>query len=307
MALTLAHLSDVHLGPLPPSAAWKNFKVKRIIGSLSWHFKRKKFHDPQIAATVIADIKAAAPDHVALTGDLINISALAEFPRAAGWLANFGDPSWISFVPGNHDAYVRVRWEQGLFHLAPYMAGEMEVTGTASSAHIATPFPYVRLRRNVALIGLSSAQPQSLTKAGGTLGPQQLAAVARLLRNLKEKGYYRTVMIHHPPLPGLSPARKALSDAAALRGVLVAEGAELVLHGHNHREMLTMLESSSEKIPVFGVPSASTNGGGEHEPAAWNHYEISRNGGKWQTNVTIRAWHHQSGRIVTKSQFTLPS
>jgi 3',5'-cyclic AMP phosphodiesterase CpdA len=307
LPLTIAHLSDVHLGPLPPGAAWRNFALKRIVGSLSWHFKRKQFHDPSIVARIIADIKASAPDHVALTGDLVNISALAEFPRAANWLKNFGDPAWISFVPGNHDAYVQLRWESGLVHLAPYMAGEMDLAATVSSAHIATPFPYVRLRRNVALIGLSSAQPQSLIKAGGRLGIRQLDALAKLLRNLREKGYYRAVMIHHPPLPGLSPPRKALSDAAALRGVLVAEGAELVLHGHNHREMLTMLESSSGKIPIFGVPSASTNGDGDHEPAAWNCYEISRNGGKWQTDVTIRAWRPQSGAITTKSQFTLPS
>ena len=307
MPLTLAHLSDVHLGPLPPSAAWRNFAPKRIVGSLSWHFKRKRFHDPSIIARIIADIKASAPDHVALTGDLVNIAALVEFPRAANWLRSFGDPAWISFVPGNHDAYVRVRWERGLVHLAPYMAGEMEIGGTVSSAHIAAPFPYVRLRRNVALIGLSSAQPQSLIKAGGKLGLQQLDALAKLLQILREKGYYRAVMIHHPPLPGLSPPRKALSDAAALRSVLVTEGAELVLHGHNHREMLTMLESSSGKVPVFGVPSASTNGDGDHDPAAWNHYEISRNSGKWQTNVTIRAWQPKSGGIVTKNQFTLPS
>ena len=307
MALTLAHLSDVHLGPLSPSAAWKNFKPKRVLGSLSWHFKRKKFHDPQVAMAILADIKATAPDHVALTGDLVNISALAEFPRAAKWLKNFGDPTWISFVPGNHDAYVKVRWEQGLVHLAPYMAGEMEIAGTVSSAHIATSFPYVRLRRNVALVGLSSAEPQSFTKAGGALGPAQLGALAKLLQSLKARGYYRAVMIHHPPLPDLAAPRKALSDAAALRDVLTSEGAELVLHGHNHREMLTILETPAGKIPVIGVPSASINGAGNHEPAAWNLYEISRNSGKWQTNVTTRAWHPQTRKFMTKNQFALPT
>ena len=307
MALTLAHLSDVHLGPLPQGAAWKNFALKRIVGTLSWKLRRHKLHDPDIARAIVEDIKAMAPDHVAFTGDLVNVSAHAEFPRAARWLQDFGDPTWISFVPGNHDAYVPVHWGQGLGHLAPYMMGDMAVAPALSSAHIASAFPYVRLRRNLAMIGLNSAAPQSLTRAAGTLGLKQIDALSKLLRDLKARGYYRAVMIHHPPLPGLAPPRKALGDAAALQDVLRNEGAELVLHGHNHRQMLNVLEGHDGKIPVVGVLSASLNGAGNHGPAAWNLYEISRNQGKWTTQVSIRTWNPISRRIDAKNQFMLPS
>ena len=27
-------------------------------------------------------------------------------------------------MPGNHDTYVRMNWESGLFHLEPYMLGD---------------------------------------------------------------------------------------------------------------------------------------------------------------------------------------
>ena len=299
MALTLAHLSDVHLGPLPKSAAWKNFALKRLVGTLSWKLRRQKLHDPAIASAIVEDIKAAAPDHVAFTGDLLNISAIAEFTRAAAWMKNFGEPAWISFVPGNHDAYVPVPWEEGLGHLAPYMAGDM-----ASADSV---FPYVRLRRNLAMIGLNSGVPQSLHRAAGSLGPKQIDALAKLLRDLKARGYYRAVMIHHPPLPGLAPPRKALDDAAQVREVLRDEGAEIVMHGHNHREMLTVLESREGVIPVVGVPSASMNSGGNYEPAAWNLYEISRIQGKWATQASIRGWDPLSHRIVARNQFMLPS
>ena len=57
-------------------------------------------------------------------------------------------------------------------------------------------------------------------------------------------------MIHHPPLPGLAPPRKALSDAADLRDVLRDGGAELVLHGHNHHPMVTVLEGREGKFPL---------------------------------------------------------
>lgn len=302
MALTLAHLSDVHLGPLPKSAAWKDFDLKRVVGTLSWKLRRYRLHDPAIAQAIVEDIKAMAPDHVAFTGDLVNISAHAEFKRAAVWMKNFGEPSWISFVPGNHDAYVPVRWEKGLGLLAPYMSGDL-----AAVAPVASAFPYVRLRRNLAMIGLNSAAPQSLTRAAGSLGPTQLDALAKILHDLKAKGYYRAVMIHHPPLPGQAPPRKALSDAARLRDVLRNEGAEVVLHGHNHHEMLTVLEGREGNIPIVGVPSASMNGNKHYEPAAWNLYEITRIQGKWATQVSIRGWDLQSRRIVAKNQFMLPS
>ena len=289
MALTLAHLSDVHLGPLPKSAAWKDFALKRVIGTLSWKLRRHKLHDPAIAEALVEDIKAAAPDHVAFTGDLLNVSAHAEFLRAADWMESFGDPAWISFVPGNHDAYVPVKWEQGLGHLAPYMTGDMAVPST----QLTSIFPYVRLRRNLAMIGLNSAAPQSLTRASGSVGLEQLQTLSKLLPDLKAKGYYRAVMLHHPPLPGLTPPRKALSDAADLRDVLRDGGAELVLHGHNHHPMVTVLESREGKTPIVGVPSASMNGDRHYEPAAWNLYEITRNQGKWATQVSVRSWDPQ--------------
>jgi 3',5'-cyclic AMP phosphodiesterase CpdA len=299
MSLTLAHLSDVHLGPLPRGAAWDNFALKRLVGALSWKLNRHKLHDPAISHALVEDIKTAAPDHVAFTGDIVNVSAHAEFTQASRWLQAFGDPTWISFVPGNHDAYVHVQWEHGLAHFGPYMAGDMAAT--------ASMFPYVRLRRNVAMIGLNSAIPQSLTKAAGQLGSRQLEILPGLLRDLAAKGYYRAVMIHHPPLPGLAPARKALGDAALLRDVLAREGAELVLHGHNHRHMLNVLEGPDGKVPVVGVPSASMRGEGHHEPAAWNLYEIDRHQGAWRTNVSIRGWDPESQRMVSRNQFTLPS
>jgi 3',5'-cyclic AMP phosphodiesterase CpdA len=307
LALTLAHLSDVHLGPLPPGAAWRNFALKRVIGCLSWGLNRRKIHDPQVAHAIAEDIKAADPDHVALTGDLVNVAALAEFSHGAKWLKDFGEPSWISFVPGNHDAYVPVRWERGLSHFAPYMEGEMAIPASHTSASLGSGFPYVRLRRNLAVIGLSTAEPQSLIRAGGSLGSKQLQALSKLLPDLKAKGYYRVLIIHHPPLPGLAPNRKALTDAGALQEIITKEGAELVLHGHNHREMLNFIDGAAGKIPVIGVPSASSNGTRQHEPAAWNHYEINRIQGNWVTDVSIRSWDIQTKAIVTKRHFALPS
>lgn len=302
---TLAHLSDLHLGPLPKGAASRNFALKRSIGAINWRLNRHKVHDPAVAHAVIEDIKNKHPDHVALTGDIVNVAAHDEFPLAARFLGRLGAPDWVSFVPGNHDAYVRCPWEQGLGHLAEYMAGDYKVKQPQVTHQIATPFPYVRLRRNIALIGLASGTPQSLFKAGGTLGEGQRQALALLLRELKDRGYARVVMIHHPPLPGLATPRKALTDAAALAAILSGEGAELVLHGHNHEHMHNQLQTASGTAHVFGVPSASIGKPTHHPVAGWNLYQISRQNGRWQTLVTIRTWNGEHRHMETLREMAL--
>ena len=287
LMFTLAHLSDVHLGPLPREAGLFSYLGKRAIGYCSWTFRRGRFHDAAIAGAMIADIRAHAPDHVALTGDLVNLALPAEFPRAARWLSDFGTPEWITFVPGNHDAYVQLGWNDGIGHLSGYMTGDMRFPALPGSGRLAAPMPFVRQRRNFALIGLSSAVPQNWRKAGGSLGAAQVAALAGILKTLRERGFCRIVMIHHPPLPGQNVARKALTDAAALRDVLASEGAELVLHGHNH----THMHARIGKTDVFGVPSASARGDGQRPPAAWNLYRIERKDSEWRITATCRTWN----------------
>lgn len=304
---SLAHLSDLHLGPLPRGSARRNFALKRTVGVLNWRLNRHKIHDSEVSLGIAADIQEAAPDHVALTGDIVNVAAHDEFPAAAQWLRNFGDPSWISFVPGNHDTYVRCAWRDGLQHLAAYMQGDMRLPLTQSTPQIGTPFPYVRLRRNVALVGVSSAVPQPLNRASGILGPLQREALSTILNDLRERGYFRVLMIHHPPLPGLAKPSKALIDAANLRDILEAQGPELVLHGHNHEHMLNTLTSRFGNTHVLGVPSASLIRSEHHPLAGWNLYRIQRQGGKWLTHVTVRGLDPATRRIVTLSEFPLSS
>jgi 3',5'-cyclic AMP phosphodiesterase CpdA len=163
----------------------------------------------------------------------------------------------------------------------------------------------VRMRRNVALIGINSGQPQNYLKASGTVGEQQLRDLQHVLNMLGSQGFYRVVMIHHPPLPNLCKPRKALTDASALKDVLKAEGCELVLHGHNHKSMLNWFETKSGPTPVVGVPSASINGDEKHEPAGWNLYHIRRQQGRWITDIAEHRWNSAIQSIATKATATL--
>lgn len=296
MGFKLAHFSDVHLGSLPRGAAFADFSPKRFIGALSWSLDRRKRHLAEIAAALVADIKDAKPDHVAFTGDVVNIAAMEEFKQAAKWLQDIGPADWLSYTPGNHDAYVKVPWEKSLGLLEQYMTSDMRQDER---------FPFVRLRRNIAMIGLNGAIPQSLHRAGGRVGQGQRDRLRDKLRSLRQRGFYRAVLIHHPPAPGLAHRLRALSDAAELKTILQEEGAELVLHGHNHTRSLAWIDSSYGVVPVVGVPSASMIDGGKHEAAAWNEYDIDRTRGKWQTQVTIRQWQGRDKTFKTVADFEL--
>lgn len=274
----LAHLTDVHLGPLPrPRPA--ELASKRVTGFLSWQLRRRRAHRPEVLAATLRSLQAARPDHWVVTGDLANISLPGEFAAAARWLEQLGPAERVTVVPGNHDAYVAGAAEAHWPSWSPWMAG----------AAAPADFPFLRRVGPLALLGLSSAVPRPWGDAGGELGPAQLARLARALAVARREGLARVVLVHHPPVAGWSPARKALRDAAALRAVLAAEGAELVLAGHDHRLEVGALDGPEGPIPVVAGPSASLHAS-----------EPERRGGGL-LHVLARASEGPGWRIVTEA------
>ncbi|MEM8688394.1 MAG: metallophosphoesterase [Pseudomonadota bacterium] len=278
----LAHISDPHL-PLT-KAKLSQLLCKRILGFQSWHLNRKNVHDPAVLSGLVRDMRAFAPDQIAVTGDLTNIALPAEFVAAGEWLASLGPADSVAVIPGNHDAYVKVAHGEGTGRWQQNMQGEYAVPEGVSH----DGFPYVRVRKNVALIALSSSVPSAWFAAGGRVNDQQLSTLKALLPRLRQQGFFRTVLIHHPPLPGQAKWRKALWNAGDLRDILIAEGAELVLHGHNHRHMHEQLKTTHGTAHVFGVPSASARETRHKPAAAWNLYHIRRDEGAWRCDVQIR-------------------
>ena len=106
-AFTLAHLSDPHLPPLPAPRLF-DLAGKRALGYLNWTRNRHKFHRRDVLDALVADLEAQAPDHIAVTGDLVNLALEAEFAPARAWLRDASaPPDRVTVMPGNHDAYVR--------------------------------------------------------------------------------------------------------------------------------------------------------------------------------------------------------
>src|ERR1700685_255777 len=214
---TLAHLSDWHLASRPAPA---ELIGKRGLGYINWHRARKKIHRPDVLDLTIRDLKASAPDHIAVTGDLVNLSLADEYNRARGWLQTLGSPRDVTLVPRNHDIYVRSVLQAPANYWADYMRGDDGIDR----------FPFVRRRGNVALIGLSTALPTAPLLATGRLRHRQLGPPVGSLP--QSRRWRHIVLIHHPPLT--QPHLRRLVDAAGLRGVLADKGAELLLPGHDH-------------------------------------------------------------------------
>jgi 3',5'-cyclic AMP phosphodiesterase CpdA len=273
--ITLAHVSDVHLSPLP-GVALRHLNVKRGLGYINWQRQRRRTHHRATLDLVIADMLAHKPDHIAVTGDLINLGLPVEYEAARSWLHEVGTPEHVTVVPGNHDIYSALRGDPGVKRWADYMRAD--AFGAKFAAQRSARFPFVRRVGPIALIGLNSAVETPPFVAAGEVGKAQLDALDKLLPQLEAERLIRVVLIHHPPLPSQAPPRRALRDAAALSAILAARGAELVLHGHNHRDMHTdfarVAETGGGSIPVIGVASGSI--GRVHKGEPLGRYNLLR-------------------------------
>jgi 3',5'-cyclic AMP phosphodiesterase CpdA len=277
----LAHLSDPHL-PMPRARPVQLIN-KRATGYYNWWRHRVHLHVPEALAGIVADIKAQQPDHIALTGDLVNVSLPQEFQRAADWLATLGPPAHVTVVPGNHDVYVSVPWAQSLGLWGAYMAGD----GQSPAAGFDV-FPTLRRRNGIALIGLSSGVPKPPLLATGDLGAEQIARTERLLAETAREGLCRVVLIHHPPLTDQSRF-KHLTDAPAFQAMIRRVGCEVILHGHNHRSEISRIAGPTGAVPVLGVTSASAAPGSKYGRARYHLLHIERDGAGWRLRVQIRA------------------
>jgi 3',5'-cyclic AMP phosphodiesterase CpdA len=210
-------------------------------------------------------------------------------------------------VPGNHDTYSRIGRDPGARRWAAYMSSNAE--GLAYAGGDAAGLPFVRVAGEVALIGLDSAVETPPLMAWGRIGQRQLEGLAGVLERLRGAGLFRLVLVHHPPLRGQADAARGLRDAPSLERVLKQGGAELIIHGHNHRNMLGWLpcgagdKPGGSRIAVVGAPSASRGRHHHHEALGrYNLYRIERaaTGGPqaWRIEMVGRGLADPEGPVV---------
>ncbi|CAN7336117.1 metallophosphoesterase [Phyllobacterium sp. LjRoot231] len=278
----LAHISDIHLSPLP-ALTLRELISKRITGYINWRSNREGSMTGGTLDVLVADMKAQAPDHIAVTGDLVNLALDEELETAQRWLKSLGNPADVSVVPGNHDAYVPGALKKTRRFWQPWMRGDAQV-----AANSPVEFPYLRVRGDIALIGVSSARATAPFMATGDIRERQARKLGEILDETGKRGLFRVIMIHHPPVRGAAPSHKRLLGIGLFQRTVRKHGGELVLHGHTHLATRYEIDGPSWKIPVICVPSASQSFGNHKPPAAFNLFSIAKTNIGWSCHMIER-------------------
>ena len=278
----LAHVTDPHFRSFD-GAKVGEFIGKRAVGALNLLVYRRRKHKMDLLTALNADLRAEAPDHVALTGDLSNVSLEAEWREALKWLEALGrSPDEVTVIPGNHDAYVPEVVERRAFEamFARYQtAGAGPEQGSAPPTAPPEPlpvdgYPFVRVRGPLAIVSVNSCVATRGLGAWGRIGGDQLARIEATLAAPDLRRRTRVVLMHHPPVRHKGVEDRNLRDREEFTAALGRAGTDLVLHGHDHEDEVSRIPGPGGKeIPIIGAGSASYVGSAARR-ARYNIYEF---------------------------------
>ncbi len=274
----LGHLTDPHFRSFA-GARFQDFWGKRAVGALNLLVNRGRKHRMELLAAMCVDLKQRRLDHLAITGDLANVSLESEWREAQLWLGAYdAPPSAVTIIPGNHDTYVEDVVQARAFerNFGSYQTTDLRIGSDL--------YPFVRFRDDVAIIGVNTCVATGDLGAWGQIGAAQLARLEALLTAPDVVRRLRVVLLHHPPVMHRPPEHRNLRDRADLLALFERTGADLVLHGHDHRDERVVLRGpDGASIPVVGAGSASYAGSSARR-SRYNVYEIE---GKVITSLTF--------------------
>ncbi len=293
----LAHISDVHLAPLPQPSLFE-LCGKRLTGYINWQKKRKGQMATNALETLMETLKKINPDHLVISGDLVNLALNKEFEQAYHWLLNQGEPQNISLTFGNHDTYVRGAFQKACTLFQPWITGDFPQKSSS-------PFPYMRIRKNIAIIGASSAIATPPFQASGYFCKRQAQTLSQLLNEAAMRKLFRVVMIHHPPFHHATSWHKKLWGIERFLDVIKHHGCELVLHGHTHLPTLNTIQATMGKIPIVGVASASQAFGNKKPPASFNLFVINSENFQWHCQLQRYSLINQKNEIACTETINL--
>ncbi|GAA2905420.1 metallophosphoesterase [Actinoplanes cyaneus] len=238
--MNIAHLSDLHFG----------------------------VHDSEAAASLVADVAAAAPHLTVVTGDLTMRARPAEFRLARAFLDRL--PSPVLVVTGNHD--LPLDSPARLFR--PY-----DRYRAAISAEL-DPVVHVP--------GLTAVGLQSMPRwrwKDGRVRRSQVTLVESTFA-AAPPGDLRLVALHHPPFG------RMLMNGRALLGA----GADLLLAGHTHHPDVRPMNGTT--VVVAGT---STSRRTRLTPSSWSR--IATGDGV----ITVTERHFTGGGWQTARLLTVPA
>ena len=297
--MRLAHCSDLHLLS-HDGAKWLDLANKRWIGAMNLLSNRSRHYHVAAFDDMIADLNAEKVDHVLCTGDVTNLALPQEFAfsRAKFDLLAAGSQN-VTVIPGNHDAYIAAGVPLFANAFGSYNTCDDGWGWTEEDRHDKKDdlhWPVVRVRGDLALIGLSTSRATPWFTAYGVVGDGQLARLARVLADPRLAGKRRLVAIHHPPAGKRARSKiRGLRDHEAFAQVIASHGADLIVHGHEHRDMTEYLAGpGNAQVPVRGVASGTYLHDKPDRTARYRLFDISPLG---ITEVGARVWEPAEQRF----------
>ncbi len=280
--MRIAHLSDPHLLDLTGVGRSRLLLNKRLTGMVNIKFHRGSMHKREVVEALVDDIRAQRIDQVVITGDITNLALEPEFELAVSVFQKLGlQADQVSVVPGNHDVYTLGAQRSQRF--AGFFAANItsDLTVADRGDHPSGPFPFVRLRGGVAIIGLSTAVARLPLFASGFAGRKQLDALVRLLEHPEVVRRVPVLLTHHPLInpPGfVGSFTHGLAEAAHIRQILGRSRHAIVLHGHLHSRAHRVIEHGDSTLHHFGATSASLLHESLDRVAGYNVYDIGPEG-----------------------------
>lgn len=296
----LAHCSDLHLLS-HDGARWLDLANKRWIGAMNLLSNRGRHYHVDAFDDMVRDLNASGVDHVLCTGDVTNLALRREFEFARARFDRLAlGPLGVTVIPGNHDAYVAEGIPLfaelfGDFHTTD--AGWAWAAGDAIGDGDDLRWPIVRVRGELALIGTSTSRATPWFTAYGRLGAGQLARLGRALVDPRLAGKVRVVAIHHPPAGRRAESRiRGLHDHAAFAAVIAEAGADLIVHGHEHRDMTEWLPGPAGPVPVRGIASGTYFHNQPDRVARYRIFELAPGA---PASETVRVWDRAHRAFAT--------
>lgn len=188
--------------------------MTRLVHLTDLHFG---LHRPELVAPLREAVLSAAPDVVAVSGDLTQRALPGQFAQAIAFLRDLARPCLM--VPGNHDLPAFNPLLRLFDPFRPFRKG---------AATDLTPALQVgRLR----LFGLNTADP--LRWRGGLARPAEIDRIRNALRDTPA-GCTNIAVCHHPleEPPGFQRGETGGGDVALER--LAGAGVHVTLSGHLH-------------------------------------------------------------------------
>lgn len=291
--MRLAHCSDLHLLSLE-GARWIDFANKRWIGGMNLITNRGRHYHTEAFEHMIDDLNASGVEHVICSGDVTNLGLESEFRFARGLFERLAlGPAGVTVLPGNHDAYVA----QGATHFeaifGDYATSDPDWSWADGEAD---RWPVVRVRGSLALIGLSTSLQTPWFTAWGQIGERQRERLRSALGDPRLRDKARVVAIHHPPAGRRAMSRiRGLRDRAEFAAILAEQGASLIIHGHEHRDLRETLAIPTGTVDVLGIQSGTYGADDPTRTARYRIFEID-DAGRVVSHST-RVWRRDRNRF----------